>query len=290
MLISTQNDALSKVFGDEETIRILAKNGFDCIDFCMLRMTEPSFPMNVSGYLDYAKSLRRIADECNVKFNQSHAPLPLRYEEGNAEYNSFIMDAIERSIEVTAALGAEICVVHPITISGEEKRQLEVNFDYYRRLEKTARRCGVKIALENLGRADYKDVGRSWYGACNTPEQFCSYIDALGRDVFTGCLDFGHCGLYGIPVAEMIRKMGSDYISAIHVHDNDHITDMHTLPFTAKLDWPDITAALREIGYKGVFTFECDAFIERLPDELKISASKFMYETGKVLVGMIEKE
>jgi sugar phosphate isomerase/epimerase len=65
---------------------------------------------------------------------------------------------------------------------------------------------------------------------------------------------------------------------------------MHTLPFTSKLDWPDITAALREIGYKGVLTFECDAFIERLPDDLKIAASKFMFETGKSLVKMIENK
>ena len=46
--------------------------------------------------------------------------------------------------------------------------------------------------------------------------------------------------------------------------------------------------ALREIDYTGEFTFEADGFLTKMPDELLVPASRFMCETGRVLISWFE--
>ena len=53
----------------------------------------------------------------------------------------------------------------------------------------------------------------------------------------------------------MIREMGNKHIQALHVHDNDYLSDAHLEPFSGKMDWIAMTKALKDIGYKGDFTF-----------------------------------
>ena len=36
---------------------------------------------------------------------------------------------------------------------------------------------------------------------------------------------------------KMIRALGGKRVKALHVHDNDLVRDVHTLPFTRKIDW-----------------------------------------------------
>lgn len=286
MLVSTQTDHLASVFGDREAVRILAANGFDCIDYSMFGMNNPEFHLNKPGYQDYARELRHIADECGVIFNQSHAPFPT-YSEGKDDYNVFILDAVKRSIEITSILGGDICVVHPLTIEGDEIKQRELNLERYHALESVCRDFGVKAALENMW--SYDNVAKQiTHAACSRPAQFNDYLDTLGDENFTACLDLGHCGLVGENAADMLRSMGSGRVKALHVHDNDGKHDSHTLPFTMKMDWKAIAAALRDIDYGGVLTFEADNFLALFPVELKAEASKFMLKTGRELVSMIE--
>lgn len=287
MLLSTQTDYMVQRFGDVEAVKVLAANGFDCIDYSMFIMSNPKCPLNIGDdYIAHAKKLRKTADECGISFNQSHAPFS-SYIKGNDEYNVFIRKAIKRSIEISGILGAKVCVVHPACVRGNDELQKELNMELYRDLEPVCAANGVKAALENMW--DYSDeIKHIVPAACGTAQQFNEYLDELGYEHFTACLDLGHCGISLQNCADMIREMGGKRITALHVHDNDNIHDSHTLPFTMSMDWNAITAALRDIGYSGDFTFEADNFIARFPGETVIDASRLMERTGRKLIQMIE--
>ena len=286
MILSTQTDVLARTFGYVESVKILAEAGFDAIDFSMFGMERPDHFLNTPEALETIREIRRTADECGVVFNQAHAPFPSRII-GKEDYNETIQPALIRSIEYAGILGAGIIIIHPISIPGDPVGQKEINMALYHSLEDTLRRCGVKAALENMFTWNNEEK-RIDYGACAHWEQFCEYLDELDPALFTACLDIGHSGLVGIPAADMIRGLGHDRLGSLHVHDNDNKTDLHTLPFTQKLDWTAITAALKEINYKGEFTFEADNFLARFPDPLKPQASKFMHDVGRQLIAMIE--
>lgn len=287
MILSTQTDVLAKTFGDEEAVRILAKNGFDAIDYSMFGMEKPEHFLNSPEAVKHIEAVRDAAKAAGVYFNQAHAPFP-SYRDGNGEYNAFIPGALKRAIEYAGILGAKIIIIHPISVPGDAEAQRKLNLELYEGLIPTLRENGLKAALENMFGWNSAG-GHATPGACATPEQFCEYLDMLPSDCFTACLDIGHSGLIGIPAADMIRGLGHDRLGALHVHDNNEITDMHTLPFTEKLNWRAITAALREISYKGEFTFEADNFLKKFPDELRPAASKLMQDVGRRLIAMIEE-
>lgn len=286
MILSTQTSVMAGAFGDVEAVKIFAKNGYDALDFSMFGMTDPKHFLYSSQGLEHLKEVRRTADQCGVIFNQAHAPFP-SWLEGREDFNEFMKTALPRSIEYAAVLGVSTIIIHPISIPEDLDAQKAANMELYHSLEDTLRSYRMKAALENMFLWD-QEAGKAFYGACAQWEQFNDYLDALDPELFTACLDIGHSGLVGIPAADMIRGLGHDRLGALHVHDNDNRTDMHTLPFTQSLDWKAITAALRDIDYKGEFTFEADFFLTKFPDPLKPSASKLMHDVGRHLISMIE--
>ena len=63
--------------------------------------------------------------------------------------------------------------------------------------------------------------------------------------------------------------------------------DDHGIPFTGKIEWDGVCAALKAIGYKGDFTFEADTAINKYPDPLKADAEKLLQKTGRYLINRI---
>ena len=50
--------------------------------------------------------------------------------------------------------------------------------------------------------------------------------------------------------------MLGDRIAVLHLNDNDTLTDQHKIPMTCTIDWKDTFAALRQIGYSGIYSME----------------------------------
>ena len=155
------------------------------------------------------------------------------------------------------------------------------------RADSAAKEYGVKIALENMWGRD-NELNRIVPNVCSVAEDFNRYVDALNPDNFTACLDLGHCGLVGDNAGAMIRQMGSR-LGCLHIHDNDHLNDSHTLPYMMKMDWDDILHALGEIDYKGNFTYEADRFLGGFPDDLLPACERFMHDVGRSMMRKIEK-
>lgn len=287
MKLVTQTEVLGERLGEKEAVKVLCKSGFDGIDYSMFEMNaDEDYILNKPEYLSHVRELKGIAESYGVTFEQSHAPFP-SHRPNDTKYNSTIIDKIKRAIEITAQLGAKVCVVHPVAL-GEGQR--EFNMNLYEGLLPTAKQYGVKIALENMwGVVNLGGVRRIVHNVCSCPEDFNSYLDALPGEYFTGCLDLGHCGLVGEDTADMIRKMGGKRITALHIHDNDFVDDTHTIPYLMNMNWDSIFEALGEINYSGNFTYEADNFMRKFPDETLPACSKFMCEIGRYMMSEIER-
>ncbi len=285
MLLSTQTEMFARKFGDHTAIKTLAAIGWDALDFSMFDQNDPKFILQRDDWRETAQAIRKTADENNIIFNQAHAPFA-SYIPGNDEYNTKIFAKIVRSIEIAGILGAKIIIVHPITLSGSPEDQKAKNIEFYNALLPYCKQFGVKIALENMWGRD-KDTKAIIPAACSTAAEFVDYIDSLDSGWFCACLDIGHGEMQGagaLSSVELIKALGHKRLQALHVHDNDKIGDLHSLPFTYAINWGSITDALKEIDYCGIFTFEADSYLGKFPPELYASVSKLMLDVGKYLI------
>ncbi|MBO4894038.1 MAG: sugar phosphate isomerase/epimerase [Clostridia bacterium] len=284
MKLVTQTDNLNKRYGDEKAVRMLCDAGFDGIDYSMFCMDNDDDVLNTSRYLKHANDLRRIANSKGVTFEQTHAPFP-PFRVGDTAYNKKTMPRVERALEITGVLGASACVVHPVAAG---KDQYDVNMRYFETLLPVAEKAGVKIALENMWGRD-KETKKIIPNVCSTAEDFNRYIDSFDPKYVTACLDLGHCGLVGENAADMVRAMGARRVTCLHIHDNNNLSDDHTLPYTRKMQWDPILKALGEINYRGNFTYEADNFLLPFPDGLVVPCLQFMVKVGRFMMSEIER-
>jgi sugar phosphate isomerase/epimerase len=291
MIISTQTDSFARKFGDHDAVKYLAEVGYDAFDYSMFNIFDknlPPHPLMRDDFREYAKSLRKTAVENCITCNQAHAPFPSYIQnptEDQKDYNEIIVPLIVRSMETAAILGAKNIIVHPVTLDDHTK-QKDFNMEFYNNLLPYCKKFGIKIALENMWGWDGVNK-KVTPAACSTAGEFADYLDSLGKDWFTACLDIGHGEMEGsgaLSSVELIHALGHDRLKALHVQDNDKINDSHIMPFTGRINWNDIMRALKDINYDGDFTFESDNFLHSFPAELYLKASSLMLETGRYLV------
>lgn len=290
MLLSTQTDFFGRVYGDKEAIRMIKAAGFDAFDMSFFAMFgNKDYPMNGDNWRDYVRSLRETADACGIVCNQAHAPFSTSTGDESDDKRRF--DAIVRSIEAAAMLGAKTIVVHPkqhLPYTTCKEALFDMNVQFYRTLVPYCEQFGIKVACENMWQYN-KAAGRIVDSTCSRPEEFCAYLDAVDSPFVVACLDIGHAGLTDEDLPHFVRTLGKKRLQALHVHDNDLHGDDHTLPFTRKFDFAAFTAALSDIGYAGDFTFEADNFLVPFPQALHAEAARFMCSVGRQLVRMIEE-
>ncbi|MBQ7935306.1 MAG: sugar phosphate isomerase/epimerase [Clostridia bacterium] len=264
MKIAINNSVLLKQYTVEESLWILKNAGFDGADLSLHEiLKDPAWQGD--DYVEKAKALKAEADRIGFPILQAHAPFDstIDYAENKFEWT-------KRSVEIAGICGAKCIVVHPIqylSYFDDPKNAdilFDINMEFYGRLKPIADQYGIKIATENMWRTNPKRQVID-HSVCSRPEEFCRYVDELQQrygDTFTGCLDLGHMVLVGEDPCAMIRTMGSR-IGALHVHDNDYRKDLHTIPGHGDMNFPAITEALKEIGYRGIYTLECGSSLPR---------------------------
>lgn len=288
MKIVTTYGGLQERFSIEKIIEMLAGAGFDAIDFDDIPVETEVWQ---DSYRDYARHLKNVAQSFGIGFSQAHAPIVSSILSKYSGNLSLAVDRIKRSIEFAALLGAENIVVHPIQdpkFATQSEQIFEKNMNFFSQFVPVAEDCGIKIAIENMVMATLDGMGKR-DGVCADPSEFKRYIDSLGSKNVTGCLDFGHSALAGREPQDMLRAMGSDYITSVHIHDNDFIHDSHQLPCTMRMDWDEICKAMADIGYSGDFTLESVLFYNKMPDDAIGDALRLMYTVSKSLVDKIER-
>ncbi len=276
---------LEQTFGLEKAIDMIAEAGFDGLDY------SDGFDESISNcdnYKEKAKQIRELVESKGMKVYQTHAPtitgMLKKYDE------EYVMFRMARAIETGALLGAEATIVHPIqdiTHKYGDEAIFERNMAHFNELVSYCKEFGGKIAIENMCKTEVKS-GVVHDGVCAHPLEFIRYLDSLDKKYVTGCFDTGHCAATGRDPEEVLRILGGERITCLHIHDNDYTKDRHALPYTMNMDWDGICNALSEIGYKGHFSMESCNFIKNFPKEFIPVALKFESDVARHLANKIK--
>lgn len=270
-----------KLGSDFEAVKAFKEAGFDGYD---LSVHHRGSILYSSDPLGQAKKLRELSEEIGIPCLQSHAPFTCIRDAAHAD--EYRKTELEPAVRVAGILGCPVIVVHP----GNDL-SVETNYEHiYKPLLEIARPLGVKIATENMWNYDDKMRITSKNVACATVENFCRQVDIARDEYMTACLDIGHAEITDAPGAVAMIRGLNKRIGALHVHDVDKINDLHVLPFSsnAAVAWDPIIDALREIGYKGAFTFEADNSFLRLPSELIVHALRYEVAIGRYFTAKLE--
>lgn len=262
-MILSQTIGCVQKFGDIKAVELLSEAGFDAIDYNLVNIVGRKELQSSADYKKYASELLEKAKANNVYFNQGHAVTYVPCDNKEQEYELLLQSNI-RAIEISSLLGIKMLVVHPVTMgeyTGREEEVFQLNMQYFKVLLSYAHRYGVKLACENMWCGNKKGIRTG--SVCSNPYEHSYYVDQMNDEMLVACLDVGHSSLAGREAQDCIRVLGSR-LQALHIHDNDYLDDMHTLPGMSEMNWDEITKALADISYKGDFTFETDHFFDSL--------------------------
>lgn len=287
-MILSQTIKCASKFGEIKAIEMIAKAGFDAIDYSMTFVMRESHPLGTDEYKKHTDLLCETAKKNSVYFNQAHA-LTYIPAETREESDRLLLEKNKKVIEIAGLMGINILVVHPVGTGeyiGNEEAVFERNMKYFRALLPYAEEYGVKLACENMWCRDKRrDVTRG--SICSNPYEHARYVDEIGSEMFVACIDTGHCALAGREPQDNIRILGKR-LGALHIHDNDYRDDMHTLPGLSELNWDEITKALADIDYKGDFNLESHHFFDSLNCEETETGLRLAALTGRKTIAKID--
>ena len=201
-------------------------------------------PANVARY-------RELLTRFGLAVDSVHGFPALRLVGSNAEERAVAVAATAWLIEQAAVLGAPVVVVHHALFPFPDDLPRATCFEQLTRaftaLLEGAGKHGIQIALENLPTLDN-----------------LATLDALFERLpdLRFCFDAGHANLVGS--WDLLPRHG-DRLVAVHLHDNDGLTDRHLFPGDGTVPWPRVMDTLRACGYSGVWSLEVIQAISGFP-------------------------
>ena len=243
----------------------LKEHGFSCVDLNMSSTGTDIYRLPLKDAEALLLREKRLADEAGIRIHQSHGPWRSPIKDYLPEDRAERMDKMKRSIYLSALLDCRYWVIHPIMPFGANEigseaasGTWELNIEFMSELLRYAKQNNITICLENVPMSGF---------SLAKPADVHRVVSAIDDDNFKMCLDTGHVSVFdGLSVGDCIRAYGND-IKVFHVHDNRHGKDLHLFPYFGVIDWADVGNAIKEIGFKGVFSLET-APSEKLNDEL----------------------
>jgi len=174
-----------------------------------------------------------------------------------SEVRGLTVKKIKLAIKVCDTVGGELIVVHPGRCPIPElKWMMEKSRKLYehtlREVLPEAKKRGIKIAVEN---------GSYAFGPYAT-------LDGLKQLMWKwrnlgACLDVGHAFLEArrkrmnpdVLIKKAVRGLGEKLVH-VHVHDNRGHYDEHLVPGGGKINFKEVSEALRRVHYEGAIVVE----------------------------------
>lgn len=272
--------------------------GFQSVDFDLSvyldqkkLLAEGIYPTvydkSVEELLAYFAPLKEASKKTGVVIGQIHAPYPAYYD-GRDDLNDYFRAVLDKCFAVCEYLGCPSIVVHPLR-GDNHAHELEITLKHYRELIPLIKKYkGVKICLENLFNRHEK---RIYGGRLSDVGDARSMLDQLNEEAggayFGFCLDVGHTNLTHNNLKNFILEMG-DRITNLHIHDNNGTDDLHILPYSCMsakrhhvCDWEGFVEGLREIGYRGILSFETDLIFQSYPAAVHTEVLRLISAIGR---------
>jgi len=180
------------------------------------------------------------------------------------------VELVENRIRMVARLGSDVVIMHIPALSPKEQKAAQ--WDQTRRtfddLEPCARKCGVRIAIEN---GDFNDIRQ--------------VLSLYAPDYMGLCYDSGHgnTSKTGLDDLETLK----DRLISIHLHDNNGSEDEHRLVFSGTADWPRLAGIIARSSYDKWVSMETTIHKTGIKDEDEFLARAF--EAGTEFARMIEQ-
>ncbi len=273
MRIVTTTTPFDCKIGFKDSVRLICEAGFEGIDLSTSLLYGDDYRETVS-------EMSAAAAAYGVPFVQAHGPIP-HYKYGDGDGRAEFMHQARRSLEIAGMLGIENVIFHPMRLSvGSHADQLAMNLSVYGELIPLAEKYDTHIAIENMCGYKVDGDGNQVKHVCKSSEELVQYVDAFGSSRVVACLDTGHAFISGEAPGEFARMLGCERLRALHVHDSDGLSDLHTLPYFAGIEWDSFIRELRAMGYRGDLTLEAVNFTRSMPSTLFASALRFMRDTA----------
>jgi D-psicose/D-tagatose/L-ribulose 3-epimerase len=167
---------------------------------------------------------------------------------GDAAVRARAVDQLRENIATTAAVGATI-IAGPLYapvgyLPGRRRTEDEWKraVEGWQQLGPWAAQHGVTVAIEPLNRFETFFL--------NTAEDAARFCDEVGHTNIGVLFDTFHSNIEEKSIAEGYRKVAR-HLKHVHTCENDRGT-----PGSGHVEWPEVFAALRDIGYDGWLTIE----------------------------------
>lgn len=259
--------------------RKMRSHGYECVDyggFC--NTATPLFEVSEAEFERILAEQREILTGEGIKISQTHGPWRFPMRDETEEDRAERFEKMAKSIRGTAMLGCRNMVIHNIMPQGHTDTDpcyvKDINREFFGRLCEVAKEYDVVINLENM----------PFLKQCLArPEDTLAFVKEMNTPYMRMCLDTGHCLVWGISLGDAVRTIGKEYLSTLHVHDNDGNKDLHWLPGTGVGDWENFTKALLEIGFDGTLSLE--TCIKNVPEEERETRELELFRTACGLAG-----
>ena len=272
-------------YGDNR-FQKLREYGYTAVDYG-LGDTQEIFKLSEEERKIELQRNVKLADEAGIEIYQAHGPWRWPPRDYTPEDRANRMEVMKASIRAASDLGCKNWVIHPIMPMGvndmdtpDEQKTWEMNKVFMTELLAYAKEWGITICFETM---PMPALG------IGTPTEILRFVNEMNDDNFKICMDTGHAAVFShqISVGDAIRQMG-DKIACFHIHDCNATHDLHMLPGTGVIDWDDVCAAIKEIGYKGVFSLESNNAPKDWPKELYEEYNRFGFRLAEYMVSKIE--
>ncbi len=235
-----------------DSLRTLHALGWDCFELSTEHLEEIEKDPRQAAHIE---EVQRALGELGVAVPQAHGWISANVAHPDARKRAQHVELLLRQLPVCQALGLTDVVIHPGTGVGHRTPQeyrsiLSLNVESFRRLGDRAGELGLRIGLENM--LNWKD-GTGQFGA--KPEELMELLAALDNPALGITFDSSHAHAQKLDLPEAIRTYG-DKLICTHMSDNHGERDEHLCPGGGTIDWPAVVAALRGIGYDGLFNLE----------------------------------
>lgn len=213
---------------------------------------------------------------CGVEISSVHAPFGADIDLSSLDtmITQQGFTTVRDSIALAAQLGALLVVVHasyePIPDHERADRLVQAH-QQINALALLAADQHSGLAIELLP--------RTCLG--NRVGELLLLASALGPTSGGVCLDTNHGMDRYCELPKDIERL-RPALRALHISDYDGVDEQHQLPGTGVVDWAACLSSLREINYRGPFTYEC-ALADATPQErLHTLAANFAWITQEL--------
>jgi len=191
---------------------------------------------------------RRLLDERSLSVF-THGPFfGLDVASLDGHLSKYSIDCIQKGLEVTAALGGSVMVIHtaylPMFSRGGRRHWFRYWGERMPELALRAQAKGITLALEN-----------TWE---DRPEVLLHLLEMLPEGAVEICLDTGHMNAFSrLSVGRWWDVLGERVI-ALHLHDNDGLSDDHLIPGRGTFDFGTLMRLVAGSGRTILFDLEVD--------------------------------